>query len=102
MFADDLTVLQKFVKTDNNEHIHRQMHLCRTRVHKWGRINRVAFDPSKQQVVVIHPTLGEGDPFKLLGLLVDHKLVMDTDIEKILGPKAAQYLGPNLIIMWGN
>ena len=35
-------------------------------------------------MVVIHPTLGEGDPFKLLGLLVDYKLIMDAGIEKIL------------------
>ena len=82
LFADDLTVFQKFAKTDNNEHIHRQMHLCRTRVHKWGRTNRVAFDPSKEHVVIIHPILGEGDPFKLLGLLVDCKLVIDSGIGK--------------------
>ena len=44
----------------------------------------MAFDPSKEHVVVIHPTLGEGDPFKLLGLLIDHKLIMDVGIEKIL------------------
>jgi len=84
LFADDLTVFQKFAKTESNEQIHRHMHLCRTRVHKWGRVNRVAFDPSKEHVVVIHPTLGEGDPFKLLGLLIDHKLIMDVGIEKIL------------------
>ena len=84
LFADDLAVFQKFAKTDNNEHSHRHKHLCRTRVHKWDRINRVAFDPSKEHVVVIHPTLGEGDPFKLLGLLVDYKLIMDAGIEKIL------------------
>ena len=42
-FADDLTVFQKFAQTDDNENIHRQMHLCCTRVHKWSRINRVAF-----------------------------------------------------------
>ena len=55
-----------------------------------------------EHVVVLHPTLGEGDPVKLLGLLVDHKLVMDAGIEKMLTQaksKAAQYLGPNLIIM---
>ena len=49
-----------------------------------GRTNRVAFDPSKEHVVIIHPALGEGDPFKLLGLLVDCKLVMDSGIERIL------------------
>ena len=60
------------------------MHVCRTRVHKWGRVNRVAFDPTKEHVVVIHPIYGEGDPFKSLGCLVDFKLVMDQAVEKIL------------------
>ena len=103
LFADDLTVFQKFAKTDSNEHIHRHMHLCRTRVHKWGRINRVAFDPSNEHVVVIHPTLGEGDPFKLLGLLVDYKLTMDAGIEKSCrrrGLKSEPSCEPNLIIVW--
>ncbi len=103
LFADDLTVFQKFARMDSNEHIHRHMHLCRTRVHKWGRINRVAFDPSKEHVVVIHPTLGEGDPFKLLGLLVDYKLIMDAGIEKILSqarPKIRAILRTKSIIVW--
>ena len=60
------------------------MHVCRTKVHAWGRVNRVAFDPSKEHVVILHPIRGEGDPFKLLGCLVDCKLVMDQAIEKIL------------------
>jgi len=84
LFADDLTVFQQFKRTEENESIKRHMHVCRTRVHKWGRANRVAFDPTKEHVVVIHPIYGEGDPFKLLGCLVDCKLVMDQAVEKIL------------------
>ncbi len=101
MFADDLTVFQKFVKTDNNEHIHRQMHLCRTQVYKWGRTNRVVFDPSQEHVVIIHPTLGEGEPFKLLGLLVDYKLVMYAGIETLC-PKSSPSVGHDLSIVSRN
>ena len=60
------------------------MQLCRVRVHHWGGINRVAFDPGKEHIVVLHPRDGSGDPFKLLGLMVDVKLLMNQAIEKIL------------------
>ena len=60
LFADDLAVFQQFAKTETNKQIHLHMHLCHTRVHKWGRVNQVAFDPSKEQVVVIHPYWGKG------------------------------------------
>ena len=59
-------------------------HVCRYRVHKWGRANRVAFDPDKEHAVILHPQMAEGDPFKLLGLLVDCKLTMLPAVEKIL------------------
>ena len=84
LFADDLSVFQRFDRNDANEDIKRRMHVCRTRVHAWGRINRVAFDPSKEHVAVIHPILGEGEPFKLLGCLIDCKLTMDQAVDKIL------------------
>ena len=84
LFADDLSVFQKFLKAVANEEIIRHMHVCRERVHKWGRSNRVAFDPAKEHVVVIHPINGEGDPFKLLGCTVDSKLIMHQAIDKIL------------------
>ena len=67
LFADDLSVFQKFDRFVENSEITRKMHVCRTKVHAWGRVNRVAFDPSKEHVVILHPIRGEGDPFKLLG-----------------------------------
>ena len=84
LFADDLSVFQKFDRFAKNSEIIRAMHVCRNRVHAWGRVNRVAFDPTKEHVVILHPIRGEGDPFKLLGCLVDCKLVMDQAIDKIL------------------
>jgi len=84
MFADDLSVFQKFDKSESNEELSRVMHVCRAGVHKWGKVNRVAFDPGKEHVVVIHPISGFGDPFKFLGCLFDCKLIMDHAIDKIL------------------
>ena len=84
VFADDLNVFQKFNKDVENQDISQRMHICRTRVHKWGRQNRVAFDPSKEHVVIIHPIYGSGDPFKLLGCQVDCKLLMQDAIDGIL------------------
>ena len=84
VFADDLSAFKQFDKNIENAEILRELHVCRTRVHKWGRQNRVAFDASKEHLVVLHPVHGEGDHFKLLGTLVDCKLLMSPAIEQIL------------------
>ena len=84
MFADDLSVFQKFDRCVSNEECLQTSYLCRERVHKWGRKSRVAFDATKEHAVIIHPLSAEGDPFKLLGLLVDCKLIMLPAVEKIL------------------
>jgi len=84
LFADDLNVFQQFDKIEPNSDIVRKMHVCRTKVHSWGRINRVAFDPTKEHVSIIHPIYGEGDPFKFLGCMIDCKLLMTHAIDKIL------------------
>ena len=58
--------------------------ICRTKVHAWGRANRVIFDAAKEHAIILHPLQGEGEPFKLLGLLVDAKLIMLKTAEKML------------------
>ena len=84
VFADDLSVFQKFDRLVPNAECMSSMDKCRTSVHKWGRTNRVAFDPDKEHAVVIHPRQGEGEPFKLLGCLIDCQLLMDRAIDKML------------------
>ena len=84
IFADDLSVFQKFDRKKENNECLRTMHVCRARVHNWGRLNRVAFDPVKEHSIIIHSSQGEGDPFKLLGLLVDCKLIMQQAVDKLL------------------
>ena len=84
MFADDLNVFKKYNRLQSNTIIKKEMTICRARVHKWGRMNRVSFDPGKEHIVIIHPIHAEGDPFKLLGCMVDCKLVMNHAVDKIL------------------
>ena len=59
LFADDLNVFHRFAE---NSEIIRTMHICRNRMHAWGRVNRVAFDPTKEHVVILHPIRGEVSP----------------------------------------
>ena len=84
VFADDLNVFQKFDGLASEEAIMETLGQCRERVHKWGRTNRVTFDAAKEHMVVIHPMFAFGDPFKLLGLLVDTKLLMLNAVDAML------------------
>ena len=49
---------------------------CRDEVHVWDHRNRIEFDAAKAHFIILHPTSGVGDEFKLLDLLFDHKLHM--------------------------
>jgi len=71
MFADDLNVFQLFERQEAMEDVMDVLTKCRTRVHSWGRCNRVAFDASKEHLVVMHPSEYHGDAFKLLGCMID-------------------------------
>ena len=84
IFADDLNVFQEFDRTIANEQCKKVMYDCRLKVHNWGKVNRVVFDADKEHVIILHPLQGEGDPFKLLGCLVDLKLTMQQAIDKLL------------------
>ena len=84
MFADDLNVFQEFARETPDEVIYDELGKCRSNVHTWGQRNRVAFDASKEHLLILHPTSGNGDPFKLLGCLIDTKLTMAPAIEHVL------------------
>ena len=58
--------------------------MTRVRVHKSGRVNRVAFGPAKEHLVILHPIDGAGEPFKFLGCMFDCKLIMNQATDKIL------------------
>ena len=84
MFADDLNVFQKFDRFTSTDEVTEKLGRCREKVHAWGKANRVSFDASKEFIVIIHPRLSFGDPFKLLGCLLDTKLTMRHAVDAIL------------------
>ena len=49
-----------------------------------GRTNRIAFDPSKEHPLIIHPIHGDGDAVKLLGYLIDAELIMRQCVDALL------------------
>ena len=46
--------------------------------------NLFSFDATKEHLVIVHSIFGEGDPFRLLGCMLDTKLHMHHAIDKIL------------------
>ena len=84
MFADDLNVFQSFDTKESLEKCQSELERCRKRVHSWGRANRVAFDESKEHVVILHPSQHHGQAFKLLGCMIDVDLRMHSAIDQVL------------------
>jgi len=84
VFADDLNVFNDFDHQVPDHRIMHKLHEFRDEVHAWGQRNRVEFDAGKEHFVIVHPTRGVGEDFKLLGLVFDHKLRMDSGVDAIL------------------
>ena len=84
VFADDLNVFRKFDLAVSNDVIIEEMKSTRSEVHKWGERNRVTFDPSKEHIVIIHPVHGQGEVFRLLGTLIDVRLLMWQAVDEVL------------------
>ena len=63
--------------------------------HVWGAQTRVCFDYSKEQFCILHRLDGFGEVFKLLGVMIDPKLNMGDEIERIkkkVSPKISAIL----------
>ena len=84
VFADDLNVFQLFDTEVPNDELFQHMSECREATHKWGKMNRVTFDAAKEHFIIIHPIFASGDPFRMLGCLVDCKFQMLQAIDNIL------------------
>ena len=82
-FADDLTASKNFESATSNATINAQLRELQQKVHDWGAQNRVTFDPAKEHFCILHKLSSEGDVFKLLGVLIDPKLTMETEISRI-------------------
>ena len=68
LFADDLTVHCYFPSATRNSAIFVALEETQEEVHRWGHQNRVIFDASKEFHSVLHPSQGEGEIFRLLGV----------------------------------
>ena len=84
VFADDLNAFPTFPRTTNRAVIMNRLRACQAKAHEWGVHNRVEFDGGKESFVILHPSLGEGDDFRLLGLMVDNQLRMQVAVETLL------------------
>ena len=84
-FTDDLNIFKDFLQNTLLSQVQTDLEKSKTRTHKWGRKNRVSFDALKEHIVILHPSKGHGDPFKLLGLMMDTDLRMHSAIDLLLG-----------------
>ena len=82
-FADDLTVMKAFEAAVPNETISEELRSKQQAVHEWGERNRVIFDPSKEELRILHTADALGEAFRLLGVMVDTKLLMSTETDRI-------------------
>ena len=84
MFADDLNVFREFDQYVPLEQVTEDSQKCRSKVHRWGATNRMSFDPSKELMIVLHPSDAHGAPFKFLACMMDTDLRMHSCIDQIL------------------
>ena len=94
-FADDLSATKHYPHDKSNDAILTDLRQCQQAVHLWGDLNRVAFDPGKEEFAVLDSCSGCGEPFRLLGPIIDNKLCMDMSVDKIYKrakPKACRIL----------
>ena len=82
-FADDLSAYKYYNRTISNNTICDDLRRCQTAAHLWGVQSRVSFDPGKEHFCVIDRQDSFGDVFKLLGVLIDPKLIMADEVQRI-------------------
>ena len=87
-FADDLTASREFDHVCPNDHILSELSLCQSRVHMWGRRNRVAFDPLKEHFKIIDRFENHGASFRWLGVSIDTKLIIEYERRRIVEQRA--------------
>ncbi len=82
-FADDLSAFKNFESSTANTDIFEKLRDLQSHVHAWGTKHRVTFDASKEHFCILHREDCQGDVFKLLGTLIDPKLVMEDEVRRI-------------------
>ena len=84
LFADDLNVFHKFSRNFSVDSVRAEMDKWREKIHTWGAINRVSFDPVKEHVTILQSTVGHDNSFKLRGCMIDTDLRMHSCMEQWL------------------
>ena len=56
---------------------------CQQSLHRWGALNQVLFDPSKESHHIVSRRDGDGSTFRLLGVTFDSKLTMDVAVREV-------------------
>ena len=82
-FADDLSISKQYAATVDNEEVRADLRRSQADIHAWGRSNRVAFDPRKEEFAVLAARGGDAQTFRLLGPVLDEKLLMHECIDKL-------------------
>ena len=59
-----------------NEDILVELEACQAELHTWGAANAVKFDAIKESFHIVSRTSPYGEPFKILGIMFDAKLLM--------------------------
>ena len=83
-FADDLNAFKEFEPKAKNKTLMEAIDGCQSSLHAWGRANQVAFDASKEGKRILSRTRPHGEPFLLLGILFDCKLLMDEAVHDLV------------------
>ena len=84
IYADDLNAFKTFPASTTNEDILTSNAACQESLHSWGRRNRVSFDPGKESSHVICQRGASGGCCKLLGIVFDPQLTMQTAVEDLI------------------
>ena len=82
-FADDLTAYKNYESSKSNTEIEVDLRKVQHDVHEWGAASRVAFDADKEHFIILHKLDPNGHTFKHLGTLIDPKLVMEEEVQRI-------------------
>ena len=83
IFADDFNCWVGLSKDMSWEHAAARLAECQTSLHRWGAANRVAFDPGKEEFVLIRRREAMGNDFRILGVDFDPQLLMRKGARKI-------------------
>ncbi len=83
-FADDLNAFHQYSRHEDSEVIFSDLQNTQSKLHAWGKRNRVEFDAGKESFNILHPFRGQGADFRLLGIIFDCKLHMDSAVQAIV------------------